>query len=227
MRILLVEDHQETSEVICEVLRDAYYAVDLATSGNQADEWMDIHDFDLVILDWQIPEPDGLELLDKWRQNGHSLPILMLTVRDEVRDLVQGLDAGADDYLTKPFSIAELLARVRTLLRRRTSSSIEELEADDLKMDRSTHLVTVAGNPTELSPKEYSLLEYLLLHKDDVVSRADIESHIWDMAADPVANVVDVTIHRLRRKIDHRRRRRLLHTVRGVGYTLRSHRIEP
>ncbi len=227
MRILLVEDQQETSEVICEILRSAWYAVDLAVDGSQADEWMAVHDFDLVILDWQIPAPDGLELVLRWRGQGHSLPILMLTVRNDTRDLVRGLDAGADDYLTKPFAVVELLARVRSLLRRQQSPGPSRLEADDLHMERSAHQVTVGGAPIELSPKEFALLEYLLLHKDRVVPRAEIEEHLWDMAADPMGNVVDVTVHRLRKKIDHRRRRRLLHTVRGIGYTLHSQRAEP
>ena len=224
MRILVVEDDPRMSDLICEALQDACYAVDPAAEGETADELMGVNDYDLVVLDWGIPAPSGIELLRVWRQQGYSMPILMLTGRDTVEDKAGGLDTGADDYLTKPFSFVEMLARVRSLLRRRRVPLQIVLEAGDLRLERSRHLVTVAGSPIALSPKEFAVLEYLLRRKDEVLTRADIEEHAWDEASDPMANVVDVTIHRLRKKVDGERRHKLIHTVRGVGYMLRSER---
>ncbi|MEM7349500.1 MAG: response regulator transcription factor [Acidobacteriota bacterium] len=224
MRILVVEDDPEMSDLICEVLQTACYAVDPAGNGKAADELMEVNDYDLVVLDWGIPAPSGIELLRGWRQQGHSLPILMLTGRDAIEDKAGGLDSGADDYLTKPFSFVEMLARVRSLLRRRQVPLQIVLEAGDVRLERSRHLVTVGGLPIALSPKEFAVLEYMLRRKDEVLTRTDIEEHAWDEASDPMANVVDVTIHRLRKKIDGGRTAKLIHTVRGVGYVLRSER---
>lgn len=210
--------------LLCSVLRDAYYAVDLASDGEKALEMMAFGEFDLVVLDWEIPGPSGVELLRRWREEGLRIPILMLTVRDEVKDRIDGLEAGADDYLGKPFSVAELLARVRSLLRRREQPKRRELGAGDVRMNCSSHEVTVAGRPVELTPKEFALLEYLLSRNDHVVSRREIENHVWDSPLESSYNVVDVTIHRLRRKIDGDHEKRLLHTVRGAGYVLRSDR---
>lgn len=224
MRILTVEDNPRMGDMLCDALRDARYAVDLAREGDQADELLSVEEYDLVILDWMLPGLSGLDLLRTWRQQGHDLPILMLTARNDVDDRVDGLDAGADDYLTKPFEIRELLARVRSLLRRRQKALEPALRADDLEMDRAGRQVTVAGEPVDLSPKEFMLLGYLLARKDQVVSRTDIESHVWDSAFDSMGNVVDVMVHRLRKKIDNGRKQRLLHTVRGAGYILRSAR---
>lgn len=224
MRILVVEDDPQLSALTREALEYACYAVDTAADGATAGELMEVNTYDLVVLDWGIPAPSGIELLRAWRQQGQSLPVLMLTARDAVEDRVGGLDTGADDYLTKPFSFAELLARVRSLLRRRGKRLQVALEAGDVFLDRGKHLVTVAGRPTPVSPKEFAVLEYLLRRKDEVVTRTEVEEHVWDDAAEPMANVVDVVIHRLRKKIDGDRPERLIHTVRGVGYTLRSER---
>ncbi len=224
MRILVVEENVKMAALICEVLRDESYAVDLAKTGTDADELMAFNDYDLAVLDWSIPPPTGMELLRKWRGEGHKLPILMLTGRDTVEDRVGGLDTGADDYLTKPFSFPELLARVRSLLRRREKDLQLNLTAGDLEMDRARQQVSVGGRPIELSSKEFALLEYFLHHKDEVVSRSEIEEHVWDSAFDSMANIVDVNVHRLRKKIDGGSEKRLLHTVRGAGYTLRSER---
>lgn len=224
MRILVVEDDPRMSELTCEVLIDACYAVDPATDGTTADELMSINEYDLVVLDWGIPGTSGIELLRKWRAEGQTMPILMLTARNAVEDKAGGLDTGADDYLTKPFSFVEMLARVRSLLRRRELPMQLILEAGDLRLVRSRHQVTVSGRPVTLTPKEFAVLEYMLRRKDEVLTRTDIEEHAWDEASDPMANVVDVTIHRLRKKIDGGREGKLIHTVRGVGYVLQSER---
>jgi DNA-binding response OmpR family regulator len=224
VKILVVEDDPRMSALICEVLEDACYAVDPAADGETAADLMDVNEYDLVVLDWSIPSPSGIELLRNWRREGRTLPILMLTGRDAVEDRVGGLDTGADDYLTKPFSFVELLARVRSLLRRRERPLRMTLTAGDLELDRARHRVTVAGRPVVLSPKEFAVLEYLLARKNEVVTRIEIEEHAWDEASEPMANVVDVVIHRLRKKIDGGRDERLIHTVRGVGYMLRSER---
>lgn len=224
MRILVVEDNPRMANMICDALRDACYAVDLACDSEPAMELLDFENFDLIVLDWMLPGTSGLDLLRNWRRQGHQLPILMLSARDEIEDRIGGLDAGADDYLTKPFAVGELLARVRSLLRRRGKSLQTELCAGDLRMSRAQRLVTVAGRAVDLSPKEFALLEYLLSRKEEVVSRTDIETHVWDTAFDSMGNVVDVVIHRLRKKIDGGLEERLLHTVRGAGYVLRSDR---
>ncbi len=224
MRVLVVEDDPRMSDLICEVLRDHCYAVDPATDGASASELMDLNPYDLVVLDWGIPAPSGIELLQTWRSQGRAMPILMLTGRDAVEDKAGGLDTGADDYLTKPFSFVELLARVRSLLRRRKVPLRLQLEAGDLRLDASRHHVTVGGRPVQLSPKEFAVLEYMLRRTDEVLTRTEIEEHAWDESSDPMANVIDVTIHRLRKKIDGGRDRRLIHTVRGMGYVLRNER---
>lgn len=224
MRILVVEDNAEMAALVCEVLRDDRYAVDLATSGAEADELIFVNPYDLVVLDWGIPAPTGLELLRRWRDDGREMPVLMLTARDTVEDRIGGLDTGADDYLTKPFAVGELLARVRSLLRRREKPLTSRLATADLELDRSSHRVTLGGSLIELSPKEFAVLEALLDRRDQVLSRSEIEESAWDHDSEPMANVVDVIIHRLRKKIDGGRDGRLIHTVRGAGYVLRSER---
>ena len=224
MRILVVEDEPLLAEATVEALRLEAYAVDLAADGPSADELMSVNEYDAVVLDWTIPPPNGMDLLRSWRRDGHSTPILMLTGRDAVQDRVEGLDGGADDYLTKPFSLAELLARVRSLLRRRETRVHAELVADDLRMDRAARRVEVGSRRVDLSPKEFSVLEYLLTRCDEVVSRTDLIEHAWDDSFDSMSNVVDVVVHRLRRKIDGAADAKLLHTVKGSGYVLRSRR---
>ncbi|HRC85171.1 MAG TPA: response regulator transcription factor [Thermoanaerobaculia bacterium] len=224
MKILLAEDDPDLGVAVSEVLRDESYAVDHAPDGSTAAEFASYNDYDLAILDYQMPPPTGVELVRLWRGEGKTLPILMLTARSAIEDRVTGLDAGADDYLTKPFDFSELLARVRSLLRRREKSVQAALTAGDLQMDRAARLVTVAGSPIELSPKEFALLEYLLSHVDQVISRSEIEEHVWDSSFDSLTNIVDVLIHRLRKKIDGDRPDRLIHTVKGAGYRLSQER---
>ncbi len=224
MKILVVEDEEEMASALVEALEDACYAVDLATTGRQAEELVDVHGgYDLVMLDWRIPTPNGLELVRKWRAAGSEVPVLMLTGRTEVGDRVDGLDAGADDYLTKPFSFVELLARVRTLLRRRPKPH-GPLRAADLEVDPATRKVRVAGELLELSPKEYSVVEYLLRRLGETVSRGELAEHVWNGSAEAMSNTIDVIVYRLRKKIDGNRSRRLLHTIKGVGYVLQAER---
>lgn len=226
MRILLVEDEASLAEPVMEVLRDETYSVDWARSGADASRLMHENEesYDLVILDWTIPSPNGIELLREWRTLGIAIPVLMLTGRDTVEDRVGGLDTGADDYLTKPFVFDELLARVRSLLRRRATRLKTRLGTDDVTMDRAAHTVSVDGERVELSPKEFAVLEYFLHHVDELVTRADLTEHVWDESFDPQSNVIDVTVHRMRRKIDGERARRLVHTLKGMGYVLKSRR---
>ncbi|HZF09628.1 MAG TPA: response regulator transcription factor [Thermoanaerobaculia bacterium] len=224
MRILVVEDEAVLADALAEGLRDESYAVDVAGRGTEADELMEVNDYDLVILDWTIPAPSGIELLRKWRGDGDDTPVLMLTGRAGVADRVGGLDTGADDYLTKPFAFDELLARARSLLRRRARPLVPALSAGDLEMDRSAHRVRVAGESVDLAPKEFAVLEYLLTHKGQVVSKTALSEHVWDDSFDAMSNVVDVTVYRLRRKIDGDRQEKLLQTLKGVGYMLRDER---
>ncbi|MBT8136493.1 MAG: response regulator transcription factor [Gammaproteobacteria bacterium] len=219
MRILLVEDEQQYYGPLLEALVGECYAVDHAADGHSADELYFVNDYDLVILDWIVPSPTGMELLWHWREKGHETPILMLTDHPEVEDLVCALDAGADDCLAKPFVMAEFLARVRSLLRRR-SKPLPRLTVDNIQMNRAAHRVTLDDGEIQLSPKEFAILEYLLARPGEVVSRTELIEHVWDDTFDSINNVVDVAIHRLRAKIDGGRARPLLRTVRGVGYSL-------
>jgi len=224
MRVLVVEDEEVLAQALVEVLEGEFYAVDHAGDGETAGELAEVNEYDLVVLDWTIPPPTGIELLRTWRRSGRDMPVLMLTARAAVNDKVDGLDTGADDFLTKPFSLPEFLARVRSLLRRRAKPLQATLSAGDLEMDRAGRRVTVDGRDLELSPKEFALLEYFLTHRDEVISRTELSEHVWDDTFDSLANVIDVTVHRLRKKIDGERGDRLLHTLKGVGYVLKSQR---
>jgi DNA-binding response OmpR family regulator len=224
VRILVVEDEEVLAQALVEALQGEFYAVDLASSGEEASEMAEVNSYDLIVLDWTIPPPTGIELLRSWRRQGKDTPVLMLTARSGVNDKVDGLDTGADDFLTKPFSLSELLARVRSLLRRRGKPLHATLSAGDLVMNRAARRVTVAGCPLDLSPKEFALLEYFLTHKDEVITRTELSEHVWDDSFDSLGNVIDVTVYRLRKKIDGDRSDRLLHTQKGVGYVLKSQR---
>ncbi len=223
MRILVVEDEEELAEVLVEALEEESYAVDLATTGDDADELMALNPYDLVVLDWTIPAPTGIELLRRWRTAGSEVPVLMLTGRKNIDDRVDGLDTGADDYLTKPFSFDELFARVRSLLRRR-AKVLQTLRAGDLELERSSRIVTVAGEAIELAPKEFGILEFLLTRVGETVSRTELSEHVWDDSFDAMSNTIDVLIYRLRKKVDGGRQGKLLQTVKGIGYVLRPER---
>ena len=198
------------------------YSVDVAMTGTDA-VWMGTeNEYDAIVLDVMIPEPDGFEVCRRLRADGRWAPIILLTARDSVDDRVVGLDAGADDYIPKPFSFAELYARLRALTRRGAPQRPRVLEVSDLELDPARHRVTRAGTEIELSPKEFALLDLFMRHADEVLSRTTILEHVWDFAYDGTSNVVDVYVRYLREKIDRPFDRTTLETVRGVGYRLRS-----
>ncbi|MDH3587922.1 MAG: response regulator transcription factor [Gammaproteobacteria bacterium] len=219
MRILLVEDDARRFEPLQAALEAECYAVDFAMDGKTADELHFVNGYDLIVLNWTIPPPSGIELLWYWRETGDETPVLMITDHRNVEDLVCALDGGADDCLASPFSLAEFLARVRSLLRRR-SRPLPELTVSNIHMDRAAHRVTLGDAQVQLSPKEFSILEYFLTRPGEVISRTELIEHVWDDSFDSLSNVVDVTIHRLRVKIDGGREKPLLRTVKGVGYVL-------
>jgi len=222
MRLLLVEDERRLSEYLSQGLREEGFAVDQACTREGADERAAVADYDLVILDWKLPDGSGVELLRGWRQLGLAFPVLMLTARDRLEDKVEGLDAGADDYLTKPFDFAELLARVRALLRRRGTAPASVLEFADLRLDRTRYRVERGGRAVDLTPKEFALLEYFLLHPERVLGREAIAEHVWDAAYEARSNVIDVIVGRLRKKLEGEAGSRLIHAVPGIGYVLRG-----
>ena len=220
MRILVVEDEHKINRSVCQALREEAYAVDSAADGDQGEELALINEYDLIILDLMLPKRNGLVLCRGLRERGLTTPILMLTAKDTVEDRVLGLDSGADDYLIKPFYMDELLARARALLRRETGVKSTTLAVADLIMDTSSHRVTRAGNPVDLTSKEYAMLEYFMRNTDQVLTRTIISEHVWDEAFDSLSNIIDVYIRRLRRKVDEGYQPRLLHTIRGSGYLL-------
>jgi two-component system copper resistance phosphate regulon response regulator CusR len=227
MRILLVEDERDAAAVLAKGLREHAYAVDVATDGMQAIEHAGINDYDLIILDILLPGIDGLEVCRRLRADGVAAPVLMLTARGEPDQRVEGLDVGADDYLPKPYHLPELLARIRALLRRGPSLASSVLHIEDLTIDTRARRVERAGRLIQLTTKEYALLEYLARREGDVVGRSDISEHVWDDSFDPLSNLIEVYIQRLRRKIDDAARVKLIHTHRGAGYSLTAACDEP
>jgi two-component system copper resistance phosphate regulon response regulator CusR len=224
MRILVVEDERSAAAVLAKGLREHAYAVDVAGDGPTALAQIAANDYDLILLDLLLPGMGGLEVCRQARASGVSTPILMLTARGGPDERVGGLDAGADDYLPKPYHFPELLARVRALLRRGPVLAPAELVVDDLRLDTRARRVQRAGRDVTLTTKEYALLEYLARRRGEVVGRADIAEHVWDDSFDPMSNLIEVYIQRLRRKIDDGHRRRLIHTRRGAGYQLEPDR---
>lgn len=220
MRILLVEDESRVAGFIGRGLREQAYAVDVAADGEQALYLASINDYDLVVLDVMLPKKDGYAVCRELRAGGFRTPILMLTARDAVDDRVSGLDAGADDYLVKPFDFKELLARMRALLRRSADLRPPVAQVADLTLDTTSHCVRRSGRKVSLTAKEYALLEYLVLNQGRVVGREQISQHVWDDAFDPLSNVIDVYVKRLRAKLDAGFTPRLIHTRRGEGYIL-------
>ena len=222
MRILVVEDERKIAEFLRKGLKAEGYAVDIAPDGEQGHFLVGTETYDLVILDLRLPKMDGLTLCRTLRSEKFAAPILMLTVRDSVKDKILGLDSGADDYLTKPFDFEELLARVRALLRKRGSGEPTRLQVDDLVLDLLAHKVERGSVPIPLTSKEFALLEYLLRNAGVVVSRAMIAEHVWDVHFDSFTNVIDVSINHLRSKVDRDFPRKLIQTVRGRGYVLKA-----
>ena len=222
VRVLVVEDEAKMAALVRKALELEGYSVDIAQNGTDAVWLATENEYDSIVLDVMIPEPDGFEVCRRLRADGRWAPILLLTARDSVDDRVVGLDAGADDYLPKPFSFDELYARLRALTRRGAPQRPPVLEVGDLRLDPATHRVTRGGKEVELSPKEFALLDLFMRHQDEVLSRTKILEHVWDFAYDGTSNVVDVYVRYLREKIDRPFDRRTLETVRGVGYRLRS-----
>jgi len=220
MRILVVEDEPDAANMLAKGLREQRYAVDIAEDGERALEQAYVNEYDVFILDVLLPRKTGLEVCRELRESGATAPILMLTARDSVPDRVKGLDAGADDYLPKPFHFDELLARVRALLRRRPALTPATIAIGDLTIDTRMQRVSRAGKGVQLTAREYTLLEYLGRRADEVVTRASIVEHVWDDNYDSVSNLVEVYIQRLRRKIDDDHPVKLIRTRRGAGYTL-------
>ncbi len=222
MKILLVEDEKKVASFIKKGLEEEYYTVDAVYDGKEGLKRAFSEEYDLMIMDVMLPFKDGFTLVKEIRSEKINTPILMLTAKDSVEHKVAGLDSGADDYLTKPFAFEELLARIRALLRRKDGSKSVNLAAADLVLDTQSHKVTRAGVEITLTPKEYSILEYLLRHKNHVVSRTLLSEHVYDYHFDSDTNVIDVYINKLRNKIDRQFDNPLLHTIRGVGYILKE-----
>ena len=222
MRVLVAEDDVKMAGLLKRGLEEEGYAVDVARSGGDAVWAATENPYDAILLDVMLPDLDGLEVCRRLRTANQWAPVMMLTARDAVPDRVAGLDAGADDYLTKPFSFSELLARLRALLRRGPAERPAVLRTDDLSLDPATRVVERGAASIELTPKEFALLEYFLRHPGQVLSRSRLIEHVWDFAYDGDSNVVDVYVRYLREKVDRPFGRRTIETVRGAGYRLRQ-----
>ena len=222
MRILVVEDEPTAATVLAKGLREHAYAVDVAPDGESALQHVCSNDYDLLILDIMLPVMNGLDVCRQLRAEGTAVPVLMLTARGGLDERVEGLDAGADDYLPKPYHFRELLARVRALLRRGPALASAVLTVEDLIIDTRARRVARAGRPIQLTTKEYTLLEYLVKRQGEIVGRADIAEHVWDDSFDPMSNLIEVYIQRLRRKIDDGFDITLIQTRRGAGYTIEA-----
>ena len=216
MRILIVEDEPTLARQLRQTLESSGYAVDSAHDGEEGQFLGETESYDAVILDLGLPEVDGLTVLDRWRKAGHVMPVLVLTARDSWSDKVAGLDAGADDYLAKPFQSEELIARLRALIRRASGNASSELVAGDVRLDTRSGRVTLAGEPVKLTAQEYKLLSYLMHHKGKVVSRTELIEHIYDQDFDRDSNTIEVFVTRIRKKLGAD----VITTIRGLGYSL-------
>ncbi|MDQ1265052.1 MAG: two-component system, OmpR family, copper resistance phosphate regulon response regulator CusR [Bacteroidota bacterium] len=218
MRVLIIEDDHKIADAIKRGLAAQHYSVDIANNGDDGEYYAKISDYDLIILDIMLPEKDGWEILASIRAEHITTPVLMLTALDSTEHKIRGLDEGADDYMTKPFHIGELLARVRSLVRRMSEHKTTSIVLGDLTINTSTREVERAGNPINLSAKEFALLEYFVMNVNKVLTREMIAEHVWDMNFDPQSNVIDSFVRFLRQKIDKGFDKSLIHTLRGVGY---------
>ena len=221
MKILVIEDDPTVGQFVKRGLEEQRWGVDLVTDGEEGERWARSETYDLIILDMRLPGKSGLDVLRGIRARGFERPVLVLTAQDAVDAKVQTLRAGADDYVTKPFAFEELLARVEALARRPRALASPTLAVGDLALDQNTREVTRAGQPIELTPKEYSVLEYLMRHEGRVMSRTLITEYAWGYHFDPGTNIVDVVINHLRKKIDAGHERKMITTVRGVGYVIK------
>ena len=224
MKLLIVEDQNDLRNILNRRLNEAGYVTDAASDGEEALDMIGFADYDAIILDIMIPKINGLNVLGQLREMKKDTPVLLLTAKDTIQDRVRGLDLGADDYLVKPFAFEELLARIRSILRRKENTVLSVLELDDLVLNRTQRIVTRANKEIKLSKKEYIILEYLLLNKNIVVSREQLENVSSNYDYEGYSNVIDVYIRFLRKKIDDGFERKLIHTIRGFGYTMR---LEP
>ena len=222
MRLLVVEDEKKIASFIERGLKEQHYTVDVAHDGEKGGFLADINPYDLIILDIMLPSLDGLSLCSQIRKKNKQVPILMLTAKGAVKDKIRGLEGGADDYLTKPFAFEELLARVGVLLRRKNIDKTTCLKIADLELDQIKHTVKRADKEITLTSKEYALLEYLMHHANQVVTRTMISEHVWNEDFDSFSNVVDVYVNHLRNKIDKRFKKPLIHSIRGTGYILKE-----
>jgi two-component system OmpR family response regulator len=216
MRVLVVEDDADLNRQLVTALKEAGYAVDSAKDGEEGHFLGDTEPYDLVVLDIGLPIMDGISVLEQWRRAGRKMPVLILTARDRWSDKVQGIDAGADDYVAKPFHIEEVLARVRALVRRAAGHATNEIEIGSVRLDSKSGRVTVDGNPVKLTSHEYRVLEYLMSHRDRVVSRTELIEHLYDQDFDRDSNTIEVFVGRLRKKVPAE----LIETVRGLGYRI-------
>lgn len=221
MKVLVVEDDRKVAGFIEQGLKEEGYVVDLAGDGEEATTLAHVYEYDVILLDVVLPKKNGFQIAMELRREGRNTPIMMLTSRDGVEDIVRGLDAGADDYLAKPFRFDELLARIRALVRRGGAERLEVLRYGPLTLDRLRHVALVNDKPLDLTPKEFQIVEFFLLHPEQVVRRTTLLEKVWDMHFDPESNVVDVHMGNVRRKLQQAAKENLIETVRGVGFILR------
>ena len=222
MRILIVEDDRDIAHFVKKALKEESYAVDVALDGMTGEGLASTEPYDLIILDIMLPKKEGIAVLKSLRQAGIQTPVLILTARGAVPDRVAGLDAGADDYIKKPFALAELRARVRALLRRHSEERSPTLRVGPLTLDPTAHEITVEGKPVELTNREYAILEYLLRNKNRLLSKGMIADHVWDYHYRSDPNLIEVYIRKIRQKIERHSKQRFIHTVRGGGYIIRD-----
>jgi len=222
MRILVIEDEKKVASFIKKGLEEEFYAVDAALNGKEGFELASTEEYDLIVLDIMLPYMDGFTITKELRKKGILTPILLLTVKETIQDKVEGLDSGADDYLTKPFAFEELLARIRALLRRKEQIKSTNLKIGNLVLDLQSHKVTIDEKEIILTPKEYSILEYLMRNKNRVISRTKLVEHVYDYHFDTETNIIDVYINKLRSKVDLDPNKPLIQTVRGAGYMIKE-----
>ena len=222
MKILLAEDEVDLNNVVTRYLKKNGYSVDIVLDGEEALDYLEYGEYDLVILDIMMPKVDGFEVIKKLRNKGNHTSVLMLTARDSADDKVKGLDLGADDYIVKPFDFNELMARIRAVVRRKYGNSSNRLVIEDLILDTSEKSVTRAGKQIELTGKEYEVLEYLMQSKNRILSRDQIKEHVWDFDYEGDSNIIDVLIKNIRKKIDIEDGKQIIYTKRGLGYVIKE-----